>query len=115
MLADARQVFGSDTDQRLAGLVNNLAQNAYELGDPTQAQHYLQQRLALGQALKDDGIVLDTLFQQGVLAHETGDSALAHSLLQQRVAIARASGDEDLLEEAEATLAELSEREQQSK
>lgn len=115
LLADAQRVFGSDTDQRLAGLVNNLAQNAYELGEHAQAQGYLQQRLVLGQALKDDGIVLDTLFQQGVLAHETGDSALARSLLTQRVAIARASGDQDLLDEAEATLAELAEREQQSK
>lgn len=115
LLADARQVFGSDTDQRLSGLINNLAQNAYELGDHAQALHHLQQRLALGQALKDDGIVLDTLFQQGVLAHETGDGALARSLLEQRVAIARASGDENLLEETQATLAELSEREQQSK
>lgn len=112
LLADAQRAFGSDTDERLSGLINNLAQNAYELGDLTQAQRHLQQRLALGQALKDDGIVLDTLFQLGVLAHEAGDSSLARSLLQQRVAIAHASGDEDLLEEAQATLAELAEREQ---
>lgn len=112
LLADAQRAFGSDTDERLSGLINNLAQNAYELGDLDQAQRHLQQRLALGQALKDDGIVLDTLFQLGVLAHEAGDSSLARSLLQQRVAIAHASGDEDLLEEAETTLAELAEREQ---
>ncbi len=112
LLADARMAFDSETDARLSGLINNLAQNAYELGDPTQARHYLQQRLALGQALKDDGIVLDTLFQQGVLAHETGDSALARTLFQQRVAMAYASGDGDLLEETQATLAELTEREQ---
>lgn len=112
LLANARRAFGSDVDARLSGLINNLAQNAYELGDLAQAQRHLQQRLALGQALKDDGIVLDTLFQLGVLAHEAGDSALARSLLQQRVAMAHASGDEDLLEEAQATLAELAEREQ---
>lgn len=112
LLADAQSAFGSDTDERLSGLINNLAQNAYEMGDAAQARRYLQQRLALGQALNDDGIVLDTLFQQGVLAHESGDSSLARSLLQQRVAIAHASGDEDLLEEAQATLAELAEREQ---
>ena len=112
LLADARRAFGSDVDARLSGLINNLAQNAYELGDLAQAQRHLQQRLALGQALKDDGIVLDTLFQLGVLAHEAGDSPLARSLLQQRVAMAHASGDEDLLEEAQATLAELAEREQ---
>jgi len=114
LLADARAAFGSDTDVRLSGLINNLAQNAYELDDTAQAQHYLQQRLALGQALKDDAIVLDTLFQQGVLAHEGGDSALARSLFEQRVAIARAGGDEDLIEEAQATLDELAEREQQN-
>lgn len=112
LLADARQAFGSDTDARLSGLINNLAQNAYELGDPTLAQHHLQQRLTLGQALKDDDIVLDTLFQQGVLAHETGDGALARSLFEQRVAMAYASGDDELLEETQATLAELTEREQ---
>ena len=112
LLADALAAFGSDTDARLSGLINNLAQNTYELDDHTRAQHYLQQRLALGQALKDDSIVLDTLFQQGVLAHESGDGALAHTLLKQRVAIAQAGGDEDLIEEAEAALAELAEREQ---
>lgn len=112
LLADAQGAFGSATDERLSGLINNLAQNAYELDDTAQAQHYLQQRLALGQALKDDAIVLDTLFQQGVLAHEGGDSALARSLFEQRVAIAQAGGDEDLIDEAQATLDELAEREQ---
>lgn len=115
LLGDARAAFGSDKDVRLSGLINNLAQNAYELGDTAQAQYYLAERLALGQALHDDAIVLDTLFQQGVLAHEGGDSALARSLFQQRVAIAHASGDEDLLAETEATLAELAEREQPSR
>lgn len=113
LLADARSAFGSDTDVRLSGLINNLAQNAYELDDTAQAQHYLQQRLALGQALKDDDIVLDTLFQQGVLAHEAGQPGEARALFQQRVDIARAKGDEDLLEDALATLAEFEEREQQ--
>ena len=112
LLSDAQAAFGTGTDVRLSGLVNNLAQNAYELGDPTAAQGYLAQRLALGQALKDDDIVLDTLFQQGVLAHENGDPGRARGLFEQRVAIARARGDADLLAEAEATLAELSEREQ---
>ena len=112
LLADAQIGFGSDTDVRLSGLINNLAQNAYELGDHAEAQRYLARRLALGQALSDDGIVLDTLFQLGVLAHEAGDGALARSLFEQRVAIAHASGDEDLEADTEATLAELTEREQ---
>lgn len=115
LLSDAQDAFGNGPDARLSGLINNLAQNAYELGDLTQAQRYLDQRLALGQALRNDDIVLDTLFQQGVLAHEGGDSALARSLFQQRVAIAHASGDEDLLAETQATLAELAEREQSSR
>jgi tetratricopeptide (TPR) repeat protein len=112
LLADAQIAFGSSTDVRLSGLINNLAQNAYELGDHAEAQRYLAQRLALGQALQDDDIVLDTLFQLGVLAHEGGDSALARTLFEQRVAIAHASGDDDLVADTEATLAELSEREQ---
>lgn len=107
LLADAQAAFGCATDQRLSGLINNLAQNAYELGDPAQANTYLQQRLVLGQALQDNDIILDTLFQQGVLAHEGGDAALARSLFEERIAIARASGDEDLLEEAQDRLDEL--------
>lgn len=112
LLADAQSAFGTATDERLSGLINNLAQNAYELGDHAQAQAYLQQRLALGQALQDNDIVLDTLFQQGVLAHEAGDAERARTLFEQRIAIARASGDEDLLEDAQARLDELTEREQ---
>ena len=112
LLADAQRAFGTATDQRLSGVINNLAQNAYELGDHAQANTYLQQRLVLGQALQDNDIVLDTLFQQGVLAHEGGDPVLARTLFEQRVAIARASGDEDLLEDAQARLDELTEREQ---
>lgn len=113
LLADAQAAFGTSTDVRLSGLINNLAQNAYELGDHAAARSHLAQRLALGQALHDDDIVLDTLFQQGVLAHETGDAALARSLFEQRVAMAHVSGDEDLLAETQATLAELAEREHQ--
>jgi len=113
LLADAQSAFGSAADQRLSGLINNLAQNAYELGEHAQAQAWLQQRLALGQALQDTDIVLDSLFQLGVLAHETGQPAEARALFQQRVDIARAKDDEDLLEGALATLAEFEEREQQ--
>jgi len=113
LLADAQAAFGSGTDERLSGVINNLAQNAYELGDHAEAQSWLQQRLALGQALQDTGIVLDTLFQLGVLAHEAGQPAEARALFQQRVDMARAEDDEDLLEDALATLAEFEEREQQ--
>ncbi|CAN7616349.1 tetratricopeptide repeat protein [Polaromonas sp. LjRoot131] len=113
LLADAQSAFGSGTDKRLSGLINNLAQNAYELGEQAQALAWLQQRLALGQALQDTDIVLDTLFQLGVLAHEAGQPAEARALFQQRVDIARAKDDEDLLDDALATLAEFEEREQQ--
>lgn len=112
LLADAQSALDSGPDRRFSGLINNLAQNAYELGDHAQALAYLQQRLALGQALQDNDIMLDTLFQQGVLAHETGNAAGARSLFEQRVALAQASGDNDLLEEAQARLDELIEREQ---
>ena len=107
LLADAQIAFGTATDERLSGVINNLAQNAYELGDPVQANTYLQQRLTLGQALQDNDIILDTLFQQGVLAHEAGDETLARSLFEERIAIARATGDEDLLEDAQDRLDEL--------
>jgi tetratricopeptide (TPR) repeat protein len=113
LLADAQAAFGSGTDERLSGVINNLAQNAYELGDHAEAKSWLQQRLALGQALSDTDIVLDTLFQLGVLAHEAGQPAEARALFQQRVDMARAQDDEDLLEDALATLAEFEEREQQ--
>jgi tetratricopeptide (TPR) repeat protein len=107
LLAEAQRAFGSATDARLSGLINNLAQNAYELDDPVQANTYLQQRLTLGQALQDNDIILDTLFQQGVLAHEGGDAALARRLFEERIAIARATSDEDLLEDAQDRLDEL--------
>lgn len=107
LLADAQIAFGTATDERLSGVINNLAQNAYELDDPLQANTYLQQRLTLGQALQDNDIILDTLFQQGVLAHEAGDETLARSLFEERIAIARATGDEDLLEDAQDRLDEL--------
>ncbi|MBX9818607.1 MAG: tetratricopeptide repeat protein [Burkholderiaceae bacterium] len=107
LLADAQIAFGTATDERLSGVINNLAQNAYELADLVQANTYLQQRLTLGQALQDNDIILDTLFQQGVLAHEAGDETLARSLFEERIAIARATGDEDLLEDAQDRLDEL--------
>lgn len=107
LLADAQIAFGTATDERLSGVINNLAQNAYELDAPLQANTYLQQRLTLGQALQDNDIILDTLFQQSVLAHEAGDETLARSLFEERIAIARATGDEDLLEDAQDRLDEL--------
>lgn len=115
LLTDAQAAFGFGTDKRLSGVINNLAQNAYELGKHAEAKTWLQQRLALGRALEDTDIVLDALFQLGVLAHETRRTAEARAFFQQRVDIARAKDDEYLLESAQATLAEFEERKQQGK
>lgn len=115
LLTDAQAAFGFGTDKRLSGVINNLAQNAYELGKHAEAKTWLQQRLALGKALEDTDIVLDALFQLGVLAHETRRTAEARAFFQQRVDIARAKDDEYLLESAQATLAEFEERKQPGK
>ena len=80
-----------------------------------EATTWLQQRLALGQALEDADIVFDTLFQLGVIAHEKRRPTEARAFFQQRVDIARAQDDEYLLEGALATLAEFEERNQQGK
>lgn len=110
LLTDAQAAFGFGTDRRQSGVINNLAQNAYKLGKHAEAKTWLQQRLALGKALEDTDIVLDALFQLGVLAHEARRTAEARAFFQQRVDIARAADDEYLLESAQATLAEFEER-----
>lgn len=115
LLADAQAAFGFGSDRRMSGVINNLAQNAYKLGKHAEATTWLQQRLALGQALEDTDIVLDALFQLGVIAHEKRRTAEARAFFQQRVDIARAQDDEYLLEGALATLAEFEERNQQGK
>jgi tetratricopeptide (TPR) repeat protein len=115
LLTDAQAAFGFGTDKRMSGVINNLAQNALELGKHAEAKTWLQQRLALGKALEDTDIVLDVLFQLGVLAHKTRRTPEARAFFQQRVDIARAKDDEYLLESAVATLAEFEARKQQGK
>ncbi|WP_411886574.1 tetratricopeptide repeat protein [Polaromonas sp. YR568] len=115
LFTDAQAAFGFGTDRRMSGVINNLAQNAHQLGKHAEAKTWMQQRLALGKALEDTDIVLDALFQLGVLAHETRRTAEARAFFQQRVDIARAADDEYLLESAQATLAEFEERKPQGK
>lgn len=110
LLAAAQTEFGPGPDARLAGVLNNLAQNAYVLGDTSTAQTYLKQRLRLGLALHNDDISDNTLFQLGVLAHEAGDNAQAREYFEHRIALARASDDEDRLEIALNTQAEFEQR-----
>ncbi|GAA3576231.1 MULTISPECIES: tetratricopeptide repeat protein [Marinobacter] len=93
-------------------VLNNLAQNCYELGRLEDAESYLRQRLAAAQAADEEGFedAFDSLFQLGVLSFESGNPEQARQLFEQRLALARNHGDEFDVSEAEETLAELAER-----
>jgi tetratricopeptide (TPR) repeat protein len=56
--------------QQIRGVLTNIAQNCYELGDLKQAGAYLQERLQIAQAAQDHATVYDSYFQLMVLAHE---------------------------------------------
>jgi tetratricopeptide (TPR) repeat protein len=109
LLVDAEAHFGRD-DARLLGLINNLAQNLHALGQPDEADALLERRLALARDVDDEDVVLDTLFQRGVLAFETGRYAQARDWMQQRLARAQASGDEVAIDAARVALDELERR-----
>jgi tetratricopeptide (TPR) repeat protein len=69
LLADAEAHLGTEHPD-LAGLLNNLAQNYYELADLDRARSFLQRRLSL---VDDFDTEVDTLLQLGVL--EAGAAA----------------------------------------
>jgi tetratricopeptide (TPR) repeat protein len=110
LLADARAAFGPGPDARLAGVLSNIAQNAYELGDMLTARNHLEQRLELGLSLLLEDITDDTLFQLCVLSHEAGDNTQAQEHVEHLMALAQASQDDDRIERARHVVAEFEQR-----
>lgn len=109
LLQDALPVLGPD-NPALRTVLNNLAQNAYELKDLGLAARYLQERLRIAQAAQEHDTALDTLFQLGVLAHEQRQPEQARQWFTQRLALARASGSQAQQAQAQADLQELERR-----
>ena len=66
LLQDARQTLGAD-NPHLRSVLNNLAQNAYDLRDLPQAEQWLHERLRVASlphnAAAEAGTAFDTLFQ----------------------------------------------------
>ena len=110
LLADAEKVLDPQ-DQAYFGVLENLAQVHYELGEPDEARSYLERCLALARKHQQIEIESRMLFQLGVLAHETGDDALARRYMQQRIErVSREDGNADMRAEARASFDELEER-----
>lgn len=96
LLHDAQLFYGAHAPA-LCGLLNNLAQNAYELQQFAESQRYLQRRLALAQNAQDYETEADCLFQLGVVDCEQGDYGSARTWFDLRVQRARSLDDPDLI------------------
>lgn len=109
LLADGERAFGVN-DERLGQVLNNLAQNHYELGQPERSQAALLRRLAIAEKAQAHDEQAQALFQLGVLAWELGDAQVARSWFQQRLLRAQALDDDDLIEAAQDDLTDLERR-----
>lgn len=109
LLEDAERVLGA-RDPRLTGVLDNLAQNEYKLGNLPTAENYLQRRLRLARDSKKLAIELDTLFQLGILAFERGNEKKARRLMSEGLDVARSRGDSFHVKAAEKSIAELDHR-----
>ncbi|MDR2327587.1 MAG: tetratricopeptide repeat protein [Acidovorax sp.] len=96
--------------ERLRGVLNNLAQNCYELGELDQASHYLQERLAIALQAQDHATVYDSYFQLMVLAQEQGQSQQARQWLTAYQQHATAQQDGEQQARAQELQAELAQR-----
>ena len=109
VLAGGERLFGVNGPQ-LLNVINNLAQNTYELKDFKSAQSLLERRLKIALRHNQTSHVDDSLFQLGVLAFEQGFTHEAEVLMKRRVKLARKSGDRDRIENAESDLRTLYEK-----
>ena len=96
---------------RLRGLLANLAQNSYKLGQMDAARKYLQERLQIALGAGDHATVYDSYFQLMVLAHEQNDPQQARQWLSTYEQYARAQGHSDQLARAQQLRDELNGRE----
>lgn len=110
-LTAAQNFFGT-THPSLCGVLNNLAQNHYELQQFAEAESFLQQRLQIAHNEEDHEIESDTLFQLGVLMFEQGQKAEAYALFEERIRRAKESGDEYLIHAAKEAMEELRSRDE---
>ena len=91
-LAAEAKLVGPDSI-KLAVVLNNLAQNQYELKDTAGARATLERLLSIATRAKDGARVDNTLFQLGVLAFEGGQVDEARSLMTRRLQLAQAAHD----------------------
>lgn len=108
----AAQKFFSATHLSLCGVLNNLAQNHYELQQFAEAESLLQQRLQIARSGEDPEIESDTLFQLGVLKFEQGQKPEAYALFKERIRRAIEADDEYLIQAAEDAMEELRSRDE---
>jgi tetratricopeptide (TPR) repeat protein len=109
LLADAERELGKD-DAALLGVIENLAQNHYELKQYEASTAYLQRCLALAGKHQRPDVESRMLFQLGVLAHERGNNDEARRYMNERIKHARRNPGRALLDAAESSLAELEQR-----
>lgn len=96
--------------QQLRGVLTNIAQNCYELGELDEARAYLQERLQIALAAQDDATVYDCYFQLLVLAHEQGQPQQARQWLSRYGQHAQMRRDGEQLARARELQAELESR-----
>jgi len=106
LLADAERELGKDHEALLT-VLENLAQNHYELNQLDAARSYLQRCLALARQHARPEVESRMLFQMGVLAHEQGNDDEARRYMKERVEHAKPNPDFGLLDSAQSSLAEL--------
>lgn len=96
--------------ERMRGLLTNIAQNCYELGEFDQARAYLQERLQIALNEQDHATVYDCYFQLMVLAHEQKQAQQALQWLTRYEQYALAQNDSQQQARAKELLAELGQR-----
>ena len=96
--------------ERIRGVLTNVAQNCYELGEFDQARSYLQERLQIALSTQDHATVYDSYFQLMVLAHEQKQEKQARQWLAHYEQHALAQNDSQQQARAKELLAELGQR-----
>ena len=96
--------------ERMRGLLTNIAQNCYELGEFDQARTYLQERLQIALNVQDHATVYDCYFQLMVLAHEQKQAQRARQWLTRYEQYALAQNDSQQQARAKELQAELGQR-----
>ncbi|WP_182732123.1 hypothetical protein [Pseudoalteromonas sp. SR44-8] len=93
-------------------ILNNLANNSYELGLMEDAEHYLKEMSKTDCGYPEDTFInkFNSIFQLAVLKFELGEIEKSTNLFQQRLKLAIGYGDCDYIEEAEIDIQQLYEK-----